>query len=115
MTPFATVLPRPRARTAALLVAVAGVAVAVALLVPAPHTHATPRRAHPSCGPTQRGDFVRGQCRPAIYVIEIETRFVDPHFAQPPPPRTGCRDPIAPHADGAHGHRGRHVHAHRWR
>ncbi|MBK9035018.1 MAG: hypothetical protein IPL61_27770 [Myxococcales bacterium] len=115
MTPFASVLPRPSARAAALVAAVAAVAIAVALLIPAPHKHATPRQAPTYCGPTQRGASMHGHCRPAIYVMEIETRFVDPHFAQPPPQRMGCRYPVDPHIAAPHSHRVPHVHAHRWR
>ncbi len=99
MSPLVMSTLRPRRSPAVLVAAVAGIAVAVSALVAPPRFDRG--RAQPTrCPAVQDGDYVRSHCAPPPIAMEIEQRFADPGFAQPPPlsEANGCglRAPVGP-------------------
>lgn len=99
MSPLVMATLRPRKSPAFLVAALGAVAIAVTALVSVPtHDRGRPRSA--GCAHQLDGGYVRGDCSVAPLALEIDTRFADPGFAQPPPPRlsrgNGCGLPAAP-------------------
>lgn len=93
MSPLVMATLRPRRSPAFLVASLGAVAVAIGALVTVPTIDRG--RARPTrCPMQQHGGFVRTDCAHAPVAIEIDTRFADPGFAQPPPPRgspdSGC-------------------------
>lgn len=99
MSPLVMATLRPRKSPAFLVAALGAVAVAVTALVSVPTAdRGRPRPAR--CAHQLDGGYVRGDCGSAPIAQEIDRRFADPGFAQPPPPRlsrdNGCGLPATP-------------------